>query len=117
MERTETTPLRYGISQTISVYLCFFNYNNEFDQVNYDRLVKLLKEKIIDQLDISLINKQFNQEIMIRFEDKSTNDVNIKRGLRKGCILCLLYHMYAEQFFQKVLKEEGPRSNPRVSIA
>lgn len=91
------------------VYVCFLDYNKAFDKVRHDQLVQLLENKDIDQRDIKIIsNLYYNQKAVIRVDDKKTEEIEIKRGVRQGCILSpTLFNLYSEHIFQKALADES----------
>lgn len=99
------------------MYLCFIDYTKAFDKVRHDQLLKLLKEKNLDSRDINIIsNLYYNQRAVIQVEENTTEDIEIKRGVRQGCVLSpLLFNIYSEDIMNKALadQEHGIKINGR----
>lgn len=91
-----------------SVYVCFIDYNKAFDKVRHNQLIEILKMKNLDTRDIRIItNLYFNQTANIRIQQQTTSSVEIKRGVRQGCVLSpLLFNIYSEEIFARALTED-----------
>lgn len=77
------------------IYACFIDYEKAFHNVQHGLLIRILQEKEIDNLDIRI--KGLKTYITIMIEQAQTEDVQIKRGVRQGCILSpILFHIYSE---------------------
>lgn len=61
----------------------------------------------LDPKDITLIkNLYYNQTAVVRIDDNETNQVEIQRGVRQGCVLSpQLFNVYSQLIFQKALWE------------
>lgn len=90
------------------MYLCFIDYNKAFDRVRHDHLMKLLEEKNLDRRDIAIIlNLYYNQRASIRVERQSSEEIEIKKGVRQGCILSpLLFNVYSENIINKAFSDQ-----------
>uniref|UniRef100_A0A8D9DVR2 Craniofacial development protein 2 n=1 Tax=Cacopsylla melanoneura TaxID=428564 RepID=A0A8D9DVR2_9HEMI len=91
-----------------SVYVCFIDYNKAFDKVRHSLLINILKEEAIDTRDVQILkNLYFHQKAEIRVKSETSNDLEIKRGVRQGCVLSpLLFNIYSERIMAKALEEE-----------
>ena len=103
--------------QSQDVHLCFIDYEKAFDRVKHTELINLLCERGVDQCDSNFIkNLYWEQTASVKIEDKLTNSVPIRRGVRQGCILSpTLFNMYSEKIFQNALEDiqEGIKVNGR----
>ena len=81
------------------------------------RLRKSVCEREVDQCDSNFIkNLYWEQTASVKIEDKLTNSVPIRRGVRQGCILSpTFFNMYLEKIFQNALEDiqEGIKVNER----
>ena len=104
--------------QSQDVHLCFIDYEKAFDRVRHTEMINILYEQGVNQSDINIIkNLYWEQTASIRIEDKLTNSIPIKRGVRQGCILSpALFNIYSEKIFQKALEniQEGIKVNGRI---
>lgn len=68
----------------------------------------MLKDKHIDTRDTRIIiNLYWNQKAVVRIENETTEEIEIKRGVRQGCILSpLLFNLYSEAIFKEALSED-----------
>ena len=75
------------ISKQKDIYACFIDYANVFDRVQHAKLIECLKNINIDR-DIRLIkNLYWEQKASVRVEQDMSVEVDIKRGVRQGCVL------------------------------
>lgn len=90
------------------LYICFIDYNKAFDKVKHDQLIDLLKNKNLDKQDVRLIsNLYYNQRATVKNGQERSEEVEIKRGVRQGCILSpLLFNAYSEQIILEALEGE-----------
>ena len=81
-----------------NIYFCFIDYAKVFDCVNHNRLWEILKEVgIPDHLTCVLRNLCAGQKATVRTGHGITDWFQIRKGVRKGCILSLcLLNFYAE---------------------
>ena len=87
------------------LYICFIDYNKAFDKVRHDQVIKLLTEKNLDKRDIRIIsNLYYNQKATVRVGNDMTEEIQIKRGVRQGCILSpTLFNLYSEEIINKAI--------------
>lgn len=90
------------------LYICFIDYNKAFDRVRHEQLIQLLKEKNLDTRDIKIItNLYFNQKAVVKIEGNNTEEIEIRRGVRQGCVLSpMLFNLYSEEIMKRALDDE-----------
>lgn len=88
-------------------HLCFIDYTKAFDRCQHETMVKVLHEVGLDGKDIRIIaNLYWNQKATIRLENGESDALEIKRGVRQGCILSpLLFNLYSEKIFKNALED------------
>ena len=81
-----------------NIYFCFIDYAKAFDRVDHNKLWKILKEMgIPDHLTCLLRNLYTGQEATVRTIHGTTDQFQIRKGVRQGCILSpCLFNFYAE---------------------
>ncbi|KAI5732155.1 hypothetical protein M8J77_022354 [Diaphorina citri] len=96
------------------VYACFIDFEKAFDRVQHTKLVEILRKIKLDDKDIRIIaNLYWQQKATVRTENRETEEVKIKRGVRQGCVLSpLLFNLYSEELFNEALED----SNEGISI-
>src|SRR6476619_3790978 len=96
-----------------NVYICFVDFENAFDRVNWEKMMKVLQSIGVDWRDRRMISKLYmNQEAVVRIAGGKSDLGIIGRGVRQGCPLSpLLFSIYAEMMMKEALKnvEEGIR--------
>jgi hypothetical protein len=56
-----------------NIFACFIDFTKAFDNVQHDKLIKILKDKNIDSRDIRInLNLYWNQTAKIKVDDEST---------------------------------------------
>ena len=71
-----------------NIYFCFIDYTKGFDNVDHNKLWKILKEMgIPDHLTCLLRNLYSGQEATVRTRHGTTDWFHIGKGVRQGCIL------------------------------
>ena len=91
-----------------NIYFCFIDYAKAFDSVNNNTLWKILKVMgIPDHLTCLLRNLYAGQEATVRTGHGTRDWLQIRKGVRQGCILspCLL-NFYAEYIMRNAGLEE-----------
>ena len=81
-----------------NIDFCFIDYVKSFDCVNQNKLWKILQEmRIQDHLTHLLRNLYAGQEATVRTRHRTTDWLQIGKGVRQGCILSpCLFNLYAE---------------------
>uniref|UniRef100_A0A4W2DTP6 RNA-directed DNA polymerase n=1 Tax=Bos indicus x Bos taurus TaxID=30522 RepID=A0A4W2DTP6_BOBOX len=91
------------------IYFCFIDYAKAFDCVDHNKLWKILKEMgIPDHLTCLLRNLYTGQEATVRTGCGTTDQFQIGKGVRQGCILSpCLFNLYAEYIMRNAGLEEA----------
>ena len=77
--------------------LLFIDYAKAFDRMDHNKLWKILKEMgIPDHLTCLLRNLYAGQEATVRTRHGTTNWFQIGKWIYQGCLLSLLFNLYAE---------------------
>jgi len=81
-----------------NIYFCFIDYAKAFDCVDHNKLWKILQEmEKPDHLTCLLRNLCACQEATVRTGHGTTDCFQIRKGVRKGCILSpCLFNLYAK---------------------
>jgi len=93
------------------LYLCFIDYTKAFDRVQHEKLLQDLIDLDLDGKDLRFIwNLYWEQTACIRVENELSAYVDIKRGVRQGCVFSPdLFNMYGEKLFRDIDELEGVR--------
>ena len=97
------------ISEQKDIYACFIDYAKAFDRVQHAKFIECLKNIKVDYRGISLItNLYWEQKASVRVEQDMSDEVNIKRGVRQGCVLSpTLFNLYTETIFRNINNMKG----------
>ena len=81
-----------------NIYFCFIDYAKAFDCVDHNKLWKILEEmEKPDHLTCLLRNLYACQEATVRTRHRTTDCFQIRKGVRKGCLLSpCLFNLYAK---------------------
>lgn len=90
-------------------YLCFIDFVKAFDRVEHDLLVNTLRKRNVNKRDIELIEDIYSrQQAFMQMDEDRVNPINIKRGVRQGCILSpLLFNTYADEMMNNIGEKFG----------
>lgn len=90
---------------SIDVSAGFIDYKKAFDCVNHGKLINILNNIGLDSRDIRIIaNLYWNQKAFVKVGDEQTDELEIQRGVRQGCVLSpLLFNLYSEQVISEAL--------------
>ena len=90
------------------VYLCFVDYQKAFDRVRHDKLLEVMEKAGIPELERRLIiNLYWKQQAAVRWDNEISRYVNIKSGVRQGCIISpILFNLYSEFMIAEALEHE-----------
>ena len=79
-----------------NIYFCFIDYAKAFDSVDHDKMWKILQETgLPDHLTCLLRNLYVGQEATVRTGHGTTDWLQIRKGVRQGCILSpRLFNLY-----------------------
>ena len=91
------------------VYMCFIDYEKAFDKVKHSDLIDILQNLNLDGKDVRLINNLYwSQQAAINIDNNLTPWIEIKRGVRQGCVLSPdLFSIYGEIILRNVMGMEG----------
>ena len=97
------------ISKQKVIYACFIDYAKAFDRVQYTKLITYLRNINIDNRDIRLItNLYWEQTASVRVEQDMSQEVDIRKGVRHGCVLSpTLFNLYTETIFRHISNVKG----------
>jgi len=89
--------------------MCFIDNSKAFDCVDHSRLWNTLRNMRVPEPFIALIRSLCaNQEAAVRTEYGDTEWFEVRKGVRKGCILSpYLFSMYSEYIVRKVGFEDN----------
>ncbi|KAI5738445.1 hypothetical protein M8J77_007179 [Diaphorina citri] len=89
------------------LYICFVDWEKAFDRVNWNVLLKVLKDIDLSWKDRRLIRELYKgQKVVVRVEEEETEEIIIGRGVRQGCCMSpALFNMYAEKLMEEALGE------------
>ena len=92
-----------------NIYVCFIDYTKAFDCVDHNELWKILKEMgIPDHLNCLLRSLYAGQEITVRTGHRTTDWLQIGKGVHQGCILSLcLFNLYTEYNVENARLDEA----------
>ena len=92
-----------------NIYFCFIDYAKAFDCVDHNKLWKILKEMgIPEHLTCLVRNLYAGQEATVRTGHGTTDQFQIGKGVRQGCILSpCLFNLYAEYILRNAGLEEA----------
>ena len=84
------------------VYIIFLDYEKAFDRVNHNKLMECLQRCGIDGKDYNIIqNLYWELKAKVRVGDLQSEKIEIKRGVRQGCIMSpTLFNRYTEDIFR-----------------
>ena len=84
------------------------NYQKAFDRVRHDKLVEVIEKAGIPELERRLIiNLYWKQQAAVRWDNEISRYVNIKSGVRQGCIISpILFNLYSEFMIAEALEDE-----------
>ena len=83
-------------------------YTKAFDTVKHSKIIECLPEIGIDDKDLQIITKMYwEQTAVVRTEHVITEEFQIKKGVRQGCILSpSLFNLYTK-IFREIEDMEG----------
>ena len=91
------------------VFACFIDYSKAFDKIHHIKLIESLNKINLDGKDIQLISSLYWQQLAaIRTEHDVSEYIEIKRGVRQGCVLSpTLFNLCTEMIFREVVDKKG----------
>ena len=93
------------IEKNVNTFLCFIDYTKAFDRVQHHKLLKIMEDIQIPFHERRLIrNLYYNQKAHVRYDNGTTEDFDIRKGVRQGCILSpILFNLYSERIINETL--------------
>ena len=86
--------LTHRLNQNEDTYLCFVDFEKAFDDVNYQKLLDVIRKRDVPEKCLRLIS-QLYQEQKGYLRGYENLPINIRRGVRQGRILSpVLYNTY-----------------------
>jgi hypothetical protein len=87
-----------GLDHENNVYICFVDFEEAFDRVDWVEVFKILKNLHVDWKDRGLLQDLYmRQEVVIGITGEESHPGAVGRGVRQGCpISPLLFSIYAE---------------------
>ena len=98
-----------SIEMQKDIYLCFIDYEKAFDRVKHEDLIAILKGIGVDGRDLRMVYKLYwNQKAAVRIGADQSDWMDIKRGVRQGCVLSPdLFSLYSEMIMRSIEGKEG----------
>lgn len=89
------------------LFLCFIDWEKAFDRVDWDILMKILRNIGLDWKDRRMIREIYKgQRVVVRLGDEETEEIKIGRGVRQGCCMSpTLFNLYAEVIMNEALDD------------
>ena len=89
------------------LFMCFIDYKKAFDCVDHDILWVILRDMGVPVHLIVLLRRLYtNQEATVRTEFGETDNIDIGKRVRQGCILSpLLFNINADNIMREALEE------------
>ena len=86
------------------LFTCFIDYSKAFNTVKHISLFVLLSSLDIESHDIKLLaNLHWNQEAAVRHNGKVSESMNIKQGIRQGCVASPhMFPLYTEMIMRNI---------------
>ena len=86
------------------IFLCFIDYSRAFDKVRHEKLFAILEKLDIDGKTLRWIrNLYWEQTAAKRVENQLSDWIEIKRGVRQGCVLLPdLFSLYSDIILREV---------------
>ena len=101
------------------LFVCFVEFEKAFERFKWTKLFEVLKKIREDWSDRRFIMNLYMQDTsVVRTENRDSEPVEIRRGVRKVCLLSpLLFSIYAEIMMIEAMEdlEEGIRLGVEMS--
>jgi len=93
-----------AIEMQRNLFLCFIDYSKAFDNVKHEKLLEMLEDIQIDGKDLRIIrNLYWKQTAPIRIGGQVGKFVEIKKGVRQGCVMSPdLFNLYSERALREL---------------
>ena len=97
------------------LYICYIDFQKAFDTVKHEKMMEILEEIGLDRKDLRVIrNLYWNQKATVKIGEKETEWIEIRKGVRKGCILSPdLFSLYSQRVMDELEGLEGVKVGGR----
>ena len=87
--------------------IAFIDYTKAVDRVNHKKIIDIMKFVGVPFHETRLIaNLYWKQNAKVRYEGGLTRDIEIRKGVRQGCLLSsILFYLYSESLTNEALNE------------
>ena len=104
-----------AIEMQKDLYLCYIDFQKAFDTVKHGKMMEILEEIGLDGKDRRVIrNLYWNQKATVEIGEKKTEWIDIKKGVRQGCILSPdLFSLYSQRVMDELEDLEGVKVGGR----
>ena len=91
-----------------TILMCFIDCSKAFDCVDHSQLWDTLRSMEVPEHLIVIIKSMYtNQEAAVRTEHGNTDWIEVRKGVRQGCILSpYLFNLYSEYIMRRVRLED-----------
>ena len=94
----------------IDVYMCIVDYAKAFDKVQHITLFEIFQELDVNGKAVELIkNLHSQQQAAVRIGQDMSDCVNIRRGVRQGCV----YHQKFSHYTHRYNEENQPHGRSK----
>ena len=93
-----------AIEMQKKLFLCFIDCSKVFDNVKHKKLFEMLEDIQTDRKDLRIIRNQYwKQAAAIRISSHVGEYVEIKKGVRQGCVMSPdLFNLYSERILREL---------------
>jgi hypothetical protein len=100
------------------LYICFIDYSKAFDTVNHEKIIETLQKTGIDENDMAVIaNLYWQQTTQVKVGTILSDPVQIRRGVRQGCVLSpSLFNVYTDFIFREIEEENTEEETPGIVV-
>ena len=109
------TAMERCIEKQKDVFMCFVDFEKAFDTVKHEQLVEVLQKYGVDAADIRILKELYwEQRATVRVGDETSESVEIKRGVRQGCVLSPdLFSLYTQVIMDEISELPGVKIGGR----
>ena len=87
------------------IYICSIDYTKTFDTIKHEQLMRILHALNVNGKDLRITTQElyWEQTAVIRYENERGDLVEIKRGVRQGCVLSPgLFSLYSGYVMREI---------------
>ena len=103
------TVMERAIEKQKDLYMCFVDYEKAFDTVRHEQMMEKLATLGVDRADLQLLaNLYWEQRAVVRIEEDRSGWIDIRRGVRQGCVMSPdLFSLYSQTIITELEGMEG----------